>query len=362
MSYSDSGIALSLDGYNQGTLKLLTAILDVLKTPLLEQNLFDVIKTSLLNNLLNAAKNDPVRQAVERFSCLVHDRTCSSAELAEAMRTTDIEQLKEFSLGLFKRRIIDGFVGGNVTRDSAIEAWHLLSEALPGLPCPTSHVEAAKLQFPISGTGQPQLDILNPNVAGNAMFWNVLVGKRNFENRVGCELLSKLMKEPFYSELRTKQQTGYIVSSGMSQVDKHMFLNAAIQSNSYDARDLLARTELFMQTFQRNIMESVSMEARFGTHFLILDSIKQATIDRLRQPFDRLSTKQEFYNRLIYDEDCNFNLIDERIQSMSDFQFSDMQKFSEEVLLNSYSKRLAVLANGNDEGNKLMSYTNLEYS
>lgn len=59
-------------------------------------------------------------------------------------------------------------------------------------------------------------------------------------------------------------QTGYIVHSGGSQIDKHLFLNTSIQSNTFDSRDLLARIELFMQTFLRDINEMPEMKERFG--------------------------------------------------------------------------------------------------
>lgn len=51
----------------------------------------------------------------------------------------------------------------------------------------------------------------NTNAAAYVVFQ---VGSRDRKDRVAAELLSQLIEQPFYDQLRTQQQLGYLVFSG----------------------------------------------------------------------------------------------------------------------------------------------------
>jgi secreted Zn-dependent insulinase-like peptidase len=135
-------------------------------------------------------------------------------------------------------------------------------------------------------------------------------------------------------------------------MDKNLFLTAAIQSNTFDARDLLSRIELFSQNFLRDINESKDIQTRF-------ESIRRSIIDRLKEPHDSLYSKMQFYNNLTFNEDCDYNMIERRIENLTGYSYDDLKSFAEVSLAQSHDKKSAVLCSGNSVENKKLSYIDI---
>jgi insulysin len=159
------------------------------------------------------------------------------------------------------------------------------------------------------------------------------------------------VQEPFYSEMRTKQQVGYIVQSGIFRVDKRIFFNAAIQSNTICPRDLLARTELFLETFIADI-KGEDCAKRFV-------DIKKTLLESYREPFTSLDSKLGNLFHLAYHEDCNWELIESKIRVLEGVEMKDVIEFAEKALGRGNKKRIGVLASGNGDDNRSFVYAKL---
>ena len=59
-------------------------------------------------------------------------------------------------------------------------------------------------------------------------------------------LMSKAVEQPFYTEMRTNQQLGYIVWSYPRGYDDTYYLNFLIQSGGYSANELASRANSFI--------------------------------------------------------------------------------------------------------------------
>ena len=58
-------------------------------------------------------------------------------------------------------------------------------------------------------------------------------------------MIDNLIQPQFYNELRTTQQLGYIVNSGITLLEKTLGLIFMVQSGEYDAEILEKRIEAF---------------------------------------------------------------------------------------------------------------------
>ncbi|KAI8588509.1 Metalloenzyme, LuxS/M16 peptidase-like protein [Geranomyces variabilis] len=339
----DTGIALGVDGYSENAALLLQSLLEFLRNPRVTEHEFAVYLESLKRSYQNASKDSPLRQAMDKLSNVIHEKYCSPAMLAEAAEHISADDLRTFCKSLYDTRYMEAFVGGNLTGEEALAAWRLVQEVLPGTPCSLESVARSKaIPFPETG---PTYLATNVPVKGNALVWALGLGHRDHKLRTGQELLSKLIKEPLYTELRTKAQTGYIVSSGGMQVEKQLFLQAVVQSNTHDPWDLLSRVELFHETFLRELVESgTEIQARF-------DAVKAAKLARLAQPYDTLAAKLRWFRYLAFEEDADFNFLDARIAAMKAYSLDDLREFAVGALGRENKRRMAVLASGNSEEN-----------
>ena len=133
---------------------------------------------------------------------------------------------------------------------------------------------------------------------------------------------------------------------------KRLFVQAAIQSNSHDPRDLLARVELFLETFLVDLAAPAT-EARFA-------AVKDSLLARLAQPYDTLASKQRFLNRLAFEEDGDFHYLQRRIEALQQLQVADVVAFADRFLsLARNRNRLAVLSHGTSPENRELTYQSL---
>src|SRR5690606_14334228 len=110
------------------------------------------------------------------------------------------------------------------------------------------------------------------------------LGPFSHKTRAAMDVLSKGLEEPFFSELRTKQQTAYLVRNWGQEIERHLYAFLAVQSSSYNTRDLLARFELFLESNLRTLAQDSIPKERFN-------AIKVALIRRLQHPVDNLLEK-----------------------------------------------------------------------
>lgn len=79
-----------------------------------------------------------------------------------------------------------------------------------------------------------QLVVMEPNPSNDNAAIHVLLQTidRSRRSQVMMEILSNILSEPFYNQLRTQQQLGYIVSSGIRALEETRTLGFVVQSNT----------------------------------------------------------------------------------------------------------------------------------
>ncbi|KAJ3326049.1 hypothetical protein HDV06_002434 [Boothiomyces sp. JEL0866] len=330
----NTGIGISVDGYSQNLKPLLEKVLVVLKNPELSLPKFELFKASLSRRYNNYVKNSPLQQANEKFYKLVIDQYVTGEELAEALENITIGDLQDFISKIYQQRLIEAFAGGNCSKNESLEMMNRVLTMVKGTECNISMVADAKLLPYRENVMHP----ITLSVNGNSVVWSQYVGKKTDQLRCDWEIFSKLIKEPFYSELRTKQQTGYVVSSGAVQIDKQFLLTAYIQSNTYSAQDLHDRIELFHKEFLQNIDSPVNRN-RF-------ESIRESCLKRLRSPFDQLSAKNDYYYHMAFKENQDFGALQRRISIFENYEFSNVVQFAAKLLRN--NQKISILATGKE--------------
>jgi insulysin len=158
------------------------------------------------------------------------------------------------------------------------------------------------------------------------------------EKRAAQEVLSNALKDDFFNTLRTKQQTGYIAYSWDVEMERQLLQFFAVQSNSHQPAELLARFELFIEDFSRHINKKIP-EERFET-------LKVSLVKELEMPPETIPGKaSELYN-LAYEYDADFDWIQKRIEAVKKLTYADFIATSKTFLSRNNLKRLAVLMEG----------------
>ena len=146
------------------------------------------------------------------------------------------------------------------------------------------------------------------------------------------------LQEAFFDTLRTKQQTAYIAKAWDSEVERQLLQFFAVQSNSHHPSELIARFELFLEDFVKNISDKISPE-RFET-------IRNMLITTLQMPPENLQAMSQRLYLLAFDYEADFNWYAKRIESLKNLTYDQLIKAAHQFLSRANQRRLAVLVEG----------------
>jgi insulysin len=175
------------------------------------------------------------------FSELIRQPTAfqySNKELLEATDEATQDDLMEYVSSIWSSGKGTALVQGNLDEKEAQTLVTTIDKALRFQTIQSSEYppELEPLPLPQSpANGMPtRLSITEPNEEnGNAASYVVIQSlSTDPKDHVLIELVSSIVSEPFYEELRTRQQLGYIVSSGVKPVGKTKTMGFIVQSST----------------------------------------------------------------------------------------------------------------------------------
>ncbi len=348
------GVRLTISGYSEKAHRLLTEITSSLRSVTPTPQQFKTYKETLHLSYKNFEKESPLKQAGEQLRTVIYKEYVTSAMKAQAIRKTNYKNFLDFRDRLFDYTFVKGTIYGNVNEEQARGVWRELREAIASDPYPKKdHVKQEAVYLPLHH-GPYYLE-RSLRKMGNAAILMVQNGNYSLKRRAAHQILSTAIEEPFYSELRTQQQTGYMVFSWADVKEKQLYTFFAAQSNSHDTRDLLARFELLIESFVRQIDGEGVTRERF-------EAFQQATITKLKQPPKNLSEMGAHLHTLAFEQEGDFDWMQKRIQSVSDLTFEEFLQHATESYGKSNRQRLAVLMNGDIDTSDYLSYSRLRSS
>ncbi|MDE3046035.1 MAG: insulinase family protein [Verrucomicrobiota bacterium] len=326
-----------VSGFNDKAPLLLQEILRQmpLQPPTKEQ--FDLYAARHAKAFANSAKDLSYTQAKELAdSLLMNDRPTDAEKLA-ALQLITHEDFLHFHRKLFERTYTEALFAGNLTLGEAQSCWvdvqHTLSK---GIYPPSEHATSKVLQLP--DTGGPFSLTRTTDVQGNATLLAIDEGPFSFEKRSTQDILSSVLQEAFFNELRTKQKTGYITKANPTEIEERLFHFFIVQSNSHEPEDLLYRFELFLEEFLQTLDETIP-ETRF-------DTLKASAIHSLKTRYRNLRDKAALWDLLAFEKGANFHYIDQRIAALQLLTYDRFLSLSNDLLSRSNHKRLAILYQG----------------
>lgn len=230
ISPSDTGFSIRVYGFDCKLLTLAKVVLDVVTSfrgrygddnlpPTVKDGRFEACLESLRRSYRNAGMKASTLVTSLRLLCLRPSIRSSTSKLT-ALQSIDIATFSSVMTKILSRMSIEALYHGNAVRKDAEEAARIIYESITknckhqGIPkknLPTKLVIKAPQAVHFCDIISPSLDPKDPNTAVEVYFQ---IGKDNLLDRCLVDLIAHILDEPFYAELRTKQQLGYSVSCG----------------------------------------------------------------------------------------------------------------------------------------------------
>jgi insulysin len=326
---------VNLYGYNDKAALLLNQVFSSFKAVAPTKEEFEIYQTSLKSDYDNASKELPVKQAMQQLDGVLFSNPTDLEKLS-AMGSISYEEFTQFSKNVFEKTYVEGLVYGNINQQEAAGLWSGLKAELGSQAFPTSEHFMKKVLV-LSDKYGPYKLVEQTDRQGSGALLLLQEGPFTFQRKAIQQILGYALSDAFFDTLRTKQQTGYIAKAWNTEEERQLMQFFAVQSSTHTPTDLLARFELFLESFDKNLNIQIP-EGRF-------ESIRTTLITLLKMPPENMPGMATMLDQLCF-EYHDLQWIQKRIESMKELSYDQFCHVAHQLLSRNNPRRLAVLMEG----------------
>ncbi|WP_298453755.1 insulinase family protein [uncultured Marinobacter sp.] len=243
------GVTVRVGGYNDKLHTLMNRILMQISTPHITQQRFDIAKQNLIDSLQNKAKDRPVAQTSEFIQTALLEGAWSTEEKLRAAREVTRDELISFTEALLSEVDPVLLAHGNITEAYALNLAQQIDAIVLG-KSEFAAVERSRVRKLPTTEMLVSLDVEHPDT-GYTLYAQ---GKNtSFEERARFRLLAQIISSPFYEEIRTTRQLGYIVYATPFEMLETPALGFVVQSPSASQNDIDKAVHEFAAGFEETL-------------------------------------------------------------------------------------------------------------
>ncbi|MFT5721176.1 MAG: insulysin [Motiliproteus sp.] len=288
------GFSVRISGYSDRQQPLLEKIVATLLELEIDTDKLAILKHRLRLQLENKAKDKPYNQGFDALYQRILEPRWSTEQQLAVIDAIDTPQLRSFKTELLQRGHVEALAHGNLSRQQARNLAAVLTQQLLAEVVPVDVLQARARRLPL-GTETLELDIDHND---SALIVYLQAEQKSILERARFGLLAKVLEAPFYTELRTEKQRGYVVFATPMPIQEHPALALVIQSPSATPETLLADIESFFSRGQA-LIDALDAPT--------LESYRQGLINELMKQEQSLSQRSDRYWQEIDKEYSHFD-------------------------------------------------------
>ncbi|MFG6177488.1 insulinase family protein [Halomonas sp. THAF12] len=239
------GITLSFSGWRDGQQALIERVLNQLREGPIEAANVQRVRQRLHQEWRNAPEDALYRQAGRTLAETLIRPQWSPEALLAASESLDAEALSEFRDAFLADLHLEAMAVGNQTAEAATQQAREVARTLSPQLASTAIPELTPLRADV------ELPALTPDTTRDEfLVMRYLQGAdRSLASQARLAVLGRLLETPFYQQLRTEQQLGYVVNAGYQPLLDAPGIGLLVQSPSTDSATIQARIDAFLAAF-----------------------------------------------------------------------------------------------------------------
>ena len=264
------GMTLSFSGWRDGQTPLIEQALEQLQQADISTGAFERVRYQLQREWRNAPQASLTGQASRALGEALLTPQWSTAELLEASQRLEKRHLENFRRRFLDDLYIDAMAVGNLNAEQAQEQANLIRGALT----PRLTRDDIPPLTPLEVSSESE--ILHPHsTREESLVLRYLQGRdTSVEEQARLSVLAQWLDTPFYQQLRTEEQLGYIVNAGYSPMLEAPGISLIVQSPDVDSSTIAERMDAFMEAAEARL--NTLSNGELAAH-------RQAVHDRLNQ-------------------------------------------------------------------------------
>ncbi|VEN56875.1 unnamed protein product [Callosobruchus maculatus] len=326
------GLILGIGGYNNKQHILLQKIMEKLANFKIDPKRFHMVKDNYIRNLKNFNAEQPYQHAVYYLTVLLTEHSWTKQELLAATEFITIDRLEAFIPQVLSKMHIEAMVHGNANKQKALELVRIVEDTLtsslsmsPLLPRQLLLNRELKLEDGCHYSYQVENSVHRSSCI--EMYYQC--GLQSKEDNIKLELFAQIIQEPCFNILRTKEQLGYIVFSGIRRSNGVQGLRIIVQSDRHP-NYLDTRIEEFLENMLTYITEMSDEE--------FLRHREALARHRLEKPKQLASLSNRFWSE-ITSQQYHFDRANVEVAYLRTLSKNDIIQFYKEVLEHNASSR-----------------------
>ena len=244
------GVYFNIDGFDESVEKLYNNVLEHMQQVKISEQTFEAIKDRNIRNHKNFDRQEAWRTIRTYSYDLINAVAYTPAEQLAILETLTLSDIHAFAKTLYPKGYIEALVHGNVPAAQAQALTKKMQQTLGLQPVPqTATFEQTYLTQP-----DPEAiwSISKLEVNNSGFRRNYYMGENSPKNRAIGLILSKFVDRPFFTEMRSNQQLGYIVAGGVAPLtSQSIYAYFIIQSDGYSADEVNKRADEFIATYSQ---------------------------------------------------------------------------------------------------------------
>lgn len=327
-------LQLSLEGFTDSIIKLYPALLKEFASIEFDEDDFQQVKERQEREYQNNLLEMPLKQSFDYMKGALIEGYVTYPQKKQALQNVTLNDLRAFQKQFFQKTYIQGMITGSITEEQSKELTDLTVRRLQ-----QGSAAQAKPYFPtvrsLQNCNGPCMVSFTTHAQGNALL--LVLGAEGYsaEQRNLQQILSLSTWEAFFTELRTKQQTGYMVASDAVDLYNNLFSYFSVQSSKYLPEELLWRFERFLESYVTDLEEQEVTQERFK-------SLKAGLKTKLIEPPGSFSLFGELLFKLGF-EVKDFNWLNQRITNLDQITYEQFILFAKQFLGRENHRRLALM-------------------
>ncbi len=239
------GITLSFSGWRDRQDRLIGRVLEQLTRGEIDADSVARVDHRLRREWRNAPQESLYRQADRTLAeTLIRPQWPTEALLA-ALEDVDAQALRDYREAFLDDLHLEAMAVGNLGHEAATRQARRVAETLAPQLAKSAIPDLTPLQ------ASRDLPALTPDTARDeSLVMRYLQGPdRSLDSQARLAVLGRLLETPFYQQLRTEQQLGYVVNAGYRPLLDAPGIGLLVQSPDTDSTTIQSRIDAFLAAF-----------------------------------------------------------------------------------------------------------------
>ncbi|KAL4914462.1 Metalloenzyme, LuxS/M16 peptidase-like protein [Aspergillus aurantiobrunneus] len=318
------GLDVSVGGYNDKMAVLLEKVLTSMRDLAINPDRFRIIKERLTRGYKNAEYQQPYYQVGDYTRYLTAERGWLNEQYAAELEHIEAEDIQYFFPQILRQNHIEVLAHGNIYKEDALRMTDTVESVLNSRTLPQSQWHVRRNMIIPPGSNyiyeRPLKDPANVN---HCIEYYLFIGDIDDDVlRSKLLLFAQMTDEPAFDQLRSKEQLGYVVWSGVRYSATTIGYRVIIQSER-TAQYLESRIDSFLSNFGKTLEEM--SEEEFEGH-------KRSVINKRLEKLKNLMSETSRFWTHIGSEYFDFQQSESDAAHVRDLTKSDVVDFYKQMI------------------------------